>query len=470
MEGHVVEADQSLLSFKSPAAPLPLSFKQSALQSVTLDNEKSAISYPDNVALANGDTIPCEIQSIGKESVILTLMGKEVELPMEKISSILFSTTRNIPLISIPQSLQKKILTDVPAVPAPFSKNKEKKDNTLPRGLNGETSITRDNWEVTGTTGWRWLGGEGKSSLEISATRGIMSKYFPLLTDRFSLSGTYLGATSSSRTAEQTFTQDVTSLPRGINFLFGGTITDHQCFFLQPLQNSEISDNFYSLALYPSEVVLFKVSHTLKKSIILLKKSVKRPNKNNSNYSFELMAKGNEFRLYINGELVDRVFDDEKGAVDPGVFSIFNGSIMPVILKDIKLNSSFKMTPSTIPLQRNSDSPCLVTNDEDIIPGELVNYDKEQKTITWLPSGGSQKTLTIPSSFVRALYVRKPVQKEELLKIRFDDFEQITGTIISLDEKFFRFQHPLLDELNIPREYINRLEYKPPASSDKTPE
>lgn len=460
MEGSLLQSNGQILDFKHKAAYSPLPLKRQGIRWILLNQESETPSYMDKVLLTNGDLISCTIQDWEADTLpIQAFNAQSHKIKRENISALYFSMGESLPLINAPQSFVPREVQARPEAPDFFSTQKarlEEKEEPLPDNA-AEQIISVDNWAGRATRRWKWLGTTNDHTIEIPAGRGMISKNIGV-TERFTLTGAYAGPTPDLRKARIGMAKNCF----GVVLLFGGSYAKAAVYM-----DRNVSNNFYSLELYPDEIVLCRLSDKNgKRKTILLNQAIPlKAGKNASEYSFELQANGTEFKLSINGQPFRSVLDPVEGKVETGQFSILNTEYTPIILKNITLatklpDEAFSIPPHLNWEKKQPNSGFLFTNDGDILPGSLSRFSMKDKRLEWQIDKDKGVPKSIGFEFISSL-VFAPHQDEAILpnvKLHLVSGGRLSGTLLAIDSTNIKLRQNAFGDLTIPRHHVRRIE------------
>lgn len=463
MEGTLLHSNGNILQLKHKAASTPLPLKYEGIRWILLNQTGDIVSYDDKLLLTNGDLVSCSITGMDAENVtIQTLNNQMLKIGRPHISSLYFSMGGPVPLISKPQSFAPREVTGRPEVPAFFStQSEEKKGNDNDKSANetagADQLISVDDWQGRATRRWKWLGDEKSHTLEIPAGRGLISKSIGL-TDKFTLKGSYFGPTPELRKTRIGMANNC----YGIVMIFGSTYTDVSRYLEQ-----NVSSNFYSLELLPDEINLCRLSdrNGKRKTILLRQPLPSDTQKKGTEYSFELSANGNEFKLSVNGNPPMTVIDPVGGIVTPGRFSLLNTEYTPVILKNLTLTTKLSDSTFTNPAglkweEKHPEMGFLLTRDGDVMPGTLSIFSQKDKHLEWQVFKDTGIPKSIGLEFVASLILSPAAKEQEKPHIRLSMISggSLSGTLISMDAGSLKLKNPAFGELVIPRFYVRMME------------
>lgn len=460
MEGSLLQSNGQILDFKHKAAYSPLPLKRQGIRWILLNQESETPSYMDKVLLTNGDLISCTIQDWEADTLpIQAFNAQSHKIKRENISALYFSMGESLPLINAPQSFVPREVQARPEAPDFFSTQKarlEEKEEPLPDNA-AEQIISVDNWAGRATRRWKWLGTTNDHTIEIPAGRGMISKNIGV-TERFTLTGAYAGPTPDLRKARIGMAKNCF----GVVLLFGGSYAKAAVYM-----DRNVSNNFYSLELYPDEIVLCRLSDKNgKRKTILLNQAIPlKAGKNASEYSFELQANGTEFKLSINGQPFRSVLDPVEGKVETGQFSILNTEYTPIILKNITLatklpDEAFSIPPHLNWEKKQPNSGFLFTNDGDILPGSLSRFSMKDKRLEWQIDKDKGVPKSIGFEFISSL-VFAPHQDEAIfpnVKLHLVSGGRLSGTLLAIDSTNIKLRQNAFGDLTIPRHHVRRIE------------
>lgn len=460
MEGSLLQSNGQILDFKHKAAYSPLPLKRQGIRWILLNQESETPTHTDKVLLTNGDLISCTIHDWEADTLpIQAFNAQSHKIKRENISALYFSMGESLPLINAPQSFIPREVQPRPEAPDFFSTQKERteeKADSLDKNA-PEQIISVDNWAGRATRRWKWLGTTNNHTIEIPAGRGMISKNIGV-TERFTLTGAYAGPTPDLRKARIGMAKNCF----GVVLLFGGSYTKAAAYM-----DMNVSDNFYSLELYPDEIVLCRLSdkNGKRKTILLNQPIPLKAGKNGSEYSFELQANGTEFKLSVNGQPFRSVLDPVEGKVETGQFSILNTEYTPFILKNITLATKLPDEAFSIPSHLNWEKKqpnvgFLFTNDGDILPGSLSRFSIKDKRLEWQIDKDTGVPKSIGFEFISSL-VFAPHQDEAILpnvKLHMVSGGRLSGTLLAIDSANIKLRQIAFGDLTIPRHQVRRLE------------
>jgi len=96
LTGTITDLNKDGTSIKSPVSASPLQVRASAIKQMTFPSkEKTTKTHAEQITLANGDTIPCQVLSMDKEKVnISTWYAGKFSIPREQVSSLRFGLSQ----------------------------------------------------------------------------------------------------------------------------------------------------------------------------------------------------------------------------------------------------------------------------------------------------------------------------------------------------------------------------------------